>query len=492
MEIFDYLDLLEKYFIPIIIGLATFLVLFTLMSKTGLKKPGGLGFKNISLKVISSNDVFEGFKFSNLVRGLLVIGGAGSGKTKSIIEPLIKQAIKNSYSGVVYDFKFPVLANVIYEETLLLSESKIKYYYVNFVDLSKSNRYNVLKLVDNSAHAKEYATAFLMNLLPESIKQQDFFLRTATSLLTATIFYFSRYQRKRCTLPHVISFLLLPDISKIVSILSEDPEVADLAAPVRSGLSSDKQTAGVIATLQTALSTCANPSIFWVLSGDDFDLNLNSQSDPKLLVIGNDASLIDSISPLISLTITVAAKLMNMKGKERSILLLDEGPTLFIPNFDIIPATGRENQIATIYCGQDFAQMEERYGEKKAEVLMGNLSNQFYGKISNPKTAEKIVRIFGKEEIEFESRSSSSTNTNRSTGRSQSLQQRDRVTVTHLLDLNPGEFVATSVKLKTFKTRFKNSDSDPIVLPSFSIVTNQMVQANYHRIKSDVQTIIAG
>jgi hypothetical protein len=489
MEISNYSNLFDKYAIPFFICLVVILFLLILFSNTGLKKPGGLGFKKISLKLIPSNTVYESLRFSNLVKGLLVIGGAGSGKTKSLIEPLIKKTIRDSYSGIIYDFKFPVLANLVYEETLLLPKGKIQFSYVNFVDVSRSHRFNVFKLVDNSAHAKEYAATFLMNLIPESIKQQDFFLRTATSLLASTIFYFSRYQKKYCTLPHIISFL--PDIEKIISILIRDPEVADIVAPVRSGLSSDKQTAGVIATLQTALSACADPKIFWVLSGDDFDLNLNSKDNPRLLVIGNDASLIDSISPLISLTITVASKLMNTRGKERSVLLLDEGPTLFIPNFDTIPATGRENQIATIYCGQDIAQMEERYGEKKAEVLISNLANQFYGKISNPKTADKIVRIFGKEEIEFESLSSSTTNNNQSRGRSKSLQQRDRVTITHLLDLNPGEFVATTVKLKTFKTRFKKFESESINLPPLGFVTNQMVQRNYLRIKADVKTIMS-
>lgn len=168
------------------------------------------------------------------------------------------------------------------------------------------------------------------------------------------------------------------------------------------------------------------------------------------------------------------------------MILLEEGPTLFIPNFDNLPATGRENKIATIFCAQDISQMEERYGEKKAEALISNLSNQFYGKISNPKTAEKVVKIFGQEEVEFESKSYNRSNSSRSSGTSHSLQQRDRVTTTHLRDLNPGEFVASTIGAKDFKVKFKETKDIEIQLPEINYVTEDMITKNYFKIKSDV------
>ncbi len=492
-------NIMTKYFFWIaenaeMIAISSLFVMFLLIlvSRKGkLKSPIGEGFKNIRLPNISCRSAYSAFDFKYLVRGVLVIGGAGSGKTKSIIQPLLMQTIKKGYSGIIYDFKFPALASFVYEESLLASPENPKIFYVNFTDPSRSNRFNVFKRVDNSSYAKEYASTLIMNLMPESIQRQDFFLRSTSSLLAATIFYFSRKQARFCTLPHVLSFLLHHDTKRVVDLICEDPEASDLVAPVRSGLSSGDQTAGVIATLQNALSAISNPITYWVLSGDDFDLNLNDPNTPSLMVIGNDASLIDSISPIISLVITVATKSMNTRGKERSILLLDEGPTLFLPNFDTIPATGRENKIATVYCGQDIAQMEERYGHKKSEVLVSNLATQFYGKVSNPNTAEKVVRIFGRDEVEFESRSTSIGESNRnSSAYSSSLQQRDRLSITQLRDLNPGEFVATTLSHKNLKVRFKQGPSPTFDLPELFHVPADAVNINFNRIKAEVAAIL--
>ncbi len=489
MEIIDSLKsafTLQQVLIIAALGIFLFVLNF---SKSSLVSPMGKGFHGIRLPLLKPDKIEAVIAFKNLVRGTLIVSGAGGGKTKSLIEPLIDQALIEGHAGIIYDFKFPTLASHVYRGSLLLHGSKLEIHYINFDDMSRTHRFNVFKNVGNSSYAREYATSLMMNLLPESIKRTDFFLRTATALLASSILYFSKREKEICTLPHIISFLLNPNIPKVVEILSQDMEAADIVAPVRSGLASEKQTAAVISTLQNLLSVCSTPKLFWVLSGDSFDLDLNNPNDPKLLVIGNKASLIESVSPVVSLIVTVAAKQMNEPGKAKSMILLDEGPTLFIPNFDTIPSTGRENKIATVFCAQDIAQMEERYGDKKAEVLMGNLANQFYGKISNPKTAEKVVKIFDKEEVVFESLSTNSSSghtQSQSSGSSHSLQQRDRVTITHLRDLSPGEFVATTIGAKDFKIRFAEKNESQIPLPEISYVTDDMVSKNYLKIKNDV------
>lgn len=478
--------------IKVMIGIGIIALVLNSLYRRRLKVPTGLGFKSIRIKPVSSKVAFESLDFKYLVRGTLIIGGAGSGKTKSLIDPLVENAIKNRYAGIIYDYKFPGLANIAYQH-YLLCEQTTRLVFVNFTDVTKSHRFNVFSQVSGSAEAREYASALIMNLLPETIRHQDFFVRSAITYLTSTIVYFYNQQRDFCTLPHVISFLLRPETLAIVELLKRDGEAGDLISSIESGLSSERQTAGVISTLQNALSICSSPEIYWVLSGQDFDLDINNPDDPKLLVIGNEASLTSALSPVISLTITASLRKMNSKGKAKSILLMDEAPTLFIPNLDMIPATGRENQIATVYCAQDISQMEDKYGEKKAEALIGNLANQFYGKISNPRTAEKVVRLFDKDEIEFESRSSniSSGLSKYSSGSSRTLQQRDRVAGTHLRDLNPGEFLATTVLNKDFKVRFKLLHTPEEHLPEITYVNNQLIQANYHKIKDDVKKIIA-
>jgi hypothetical protein len=53
---------------------------------------------------------------TNPFRGILVLGGAGSGKSYSVAEPIIAQAAQKGYCGIIYDFKFPTLTNFAYAQ----------------------------------------------------------------------------------------------------------------------------------------------------------------------------------------------------------------------------------------------------------------------------------------------------------------------------------------------------------------------------------------
>ncbi len=46
----------------------------------------------------------------NPFRGVFIAGGAGAGKSFSLANPMIYQAAMKGYCGLIYDFKFPVLA----------------------------------------------------------------------------------------------------------------------------------------------------------------------------------------------------------------------------------------------------------------------------------------------------------------------------------------------------------------------------------------------
>ena len=102
-----------------------------------------------------------------------------------------------------------------------------------------------------------------------------------------------------------------------------------------------------------------------------------------MLCIGNSPTLSDTFAPVIACLVAVATKQMNQQGKRHSFVLLDEGPTLFIPKLDQLPATARSNKVATIYMAQDFAQMRKEYGQNKAEAITSNLNNQLFGRMAS-------------------------------------------------------------------------------------------------------------
>ena len=165
--------------------------------------------------------------------------------------------------------------------------------------------------------------------------------------------------------------------------------------------------AAIIGTLQIALNKINIPAAAEVLSGDEVDLNLNDPNDPKLLIIGNSHELKETNAPLISLICAVALKLMNAPDKCPSLVLLDEAPTLYIPNLEDIPATGRSRKIAVVYMTQDLAQVTDKFGKDKKDALLANLMNQFYGRVVNFETADYVSRLFGRQDYLFQSKNTS-------------------------------------------------------------------------------------
>ncbi|EGX26703.1 hypothetical protein BSEG_04624, partial [Phocaeicola dorei 5_1_36/D4] len=117
----------------------------------------------------------------------------------------------------------------------------------------------------------------------------------------------------------------------------------------------------------------------YIFSGDDFSLNVNDPQNPIVLTVGSYPTLTQTFAPLCSLVITVATKLMNQPAKAPSFVLLDEAPTIFVPNLEVLPNTGRSNKVATVLMCQDLAQLTDGYGSP-----FRKLSDSSYAVLQSP------------------------------------------------------------------------------------------------------------
>lgn len=381
----------------------------------------------------------------NPFRGILVVGGAGSGKSRTFIYPIIKQSAEQGYTGVLYDFKSPELINLA---QACYQGSGVRTNVIDFKNIPASQRTNPLAYIDSAMQATNYTQALIFNLMPEYIQKQDFWSRSILSLFSGTIWYFRKNRPEYATLPHIFAFMFTATAKQVIQILSSDREVkgyiSSLAEAIDQG--ADKQVAGILGTLKNAIGIYNTPDIFWLLSENEVNLNVNDPDNPTMLLIGNDSRLSDTYAPLCSLIITVASKLMNEPGKEKSVIIIDESPTIYLPNFEQIPATSRSNKIAVVVGAQDISQMKDKYGFEKAEILISNLGNQFFGRTTNRETAERVVKMFGQREDTVLVEGSSTGRLGKAIGynskysKSQSIQKRDRVKMQQMTTLNAGEF----------------------------------------------------
>ena len=438
---------------------------------------------------------------ANPFRGIYIQGGAGSGKSASIFEPIIKQIAEQEYTGILYDFKSPELTEKVRASYL---DSIVEFRNIDFKNAHQSDRINPISpnYLSKSVIALEYSQTLVNNLIPESIKKADFWSNTTKMILSGVIWWLKEEHPKYCTIPHAISLLLHTDTKTLLEEVSKNYEAGGMVATLRQSFEKEagNQTAGILSTIQTAIAQLNSKDVFWILSGNDVDLNLNNPQKPTFLCLGNDSTLPQVYAPVISLIISVAMRQMNKPNQQKSVVLLDEAPTIYIPNIEQIPATARSNKIATIFGVQDFSQLVDNYGQDKAQIILANLGNQFFGRVTNGKTAEMVKNLFSKEDRIFINKNTGTgtggtivhTQSNQSKGKSETIQERDRVKVSDLINLEPGEFygIIAEGKPKEFlKTQFledfaENESNEKLA------VTEQEMSENYYRIIEESKSLI--
>ena len=336
-------------------------------------------------------------------RGCIVVGSPGSGKSYCVINQFIKQQIEKGYALYCYDFKFPDLSLIVYNHLLKNKDkykANVQFYVINFDDPRHSHRCNPINptFMSDIADAYESAYVIMLNLNRTWIqKQGDFFVESPIVLFAAIIWYLKIYENgKYCTFPHAIELLNKP-YSDIFTILTSYRELENYLSPFMDAWKGGamEQLQGQIASAKIPLSRMISPSLYWIMSGDDFTLDINNPDAPKVLCVGNNPDRQNIYSAALGLYNARIVKMVNRKGKLKCSILVDEVPTIYFKGLDTLIATARSNKVAVCLGAQDFSQLVRDYGEKEARVIQNTVGNIFSGQVLG-ETAKNLSERFGK------------------------------------------------------------------------------------------------
>ena len=451
----------------------------------------------------------------NPFRASIVLGTPGSGKSYAVINNFIRQQIEKGFSMYCYDFKFPDLSTIAYNHLLNhldAYEVKPKFYVINFDDPSHSHRCNPLspRFMSDISDAYEAAYTIMLNLNKTWItKQGDFFVESPIILLAAIIWYLKIYKEgKYCTFPHAIEFLN-KRYEDIFPILTSYPELENYLSPFLDawlGGAAD-QLQGQIASAKIPLSRMISPQLYWVMSADDFTLDINNPKEPKLLVVGNNPDRQNIYGAALGLYNSRIVKLVNKKGQLKSGILIDELPTIYFRGLDNLIATARSNKVSVCLGFQDLSQLKRDYGDKEAAVIFNTVGNVFSGQVVAD-TAKSLSERFGKV---LQKRQSLTINSNdKST--SISTQMDSLIPASKISNLTQGMFVGSvadnfdeRIEQKIFhceivvdneKVKAETKAYKPI--PQIIDFTDengndtmkQQIQENYDRIKAECKQIV--
>jgi DNA-binding transcriptional regulator YbjK len=268
------------------------------------------------------------------------------------------------------------------------------------------------------------------------------------------------------------------------------------------------QLMGQIASAKIPLSRMISPQLYWVMSGDEFTLDINNPDDPKILVVGNNPDRQNIYGAALGLYNSRIVKLINKKGQLKSSVVIDELPTIYFKGLDNLIATARSNKVAVLLGFQDFSQLKRDYGDKEAAVVMNTVGNIFSGQVVGD-TAKTLSDRFGKV---LQKRQSMTIN-RQDKSTSISTQLDSLIPASKISNLTQGMFVGAvadnfdeRIEQKIFHCEIvvdnERVATETKAYRKIPVISNfvdengvdrmkEMIKANYDRIKAETKQIVA-
>jgi type IV secretory pathway TraG/TraD family ATPase VirD4 len=381
------------------------------ISRSKVEKPLKVGDKYL-IHIPKSRDRLY---FPDVQRGVIVCGAPGSGKTYSLINPLLRSAIDQGFPIVLYDLKYFELksATKAQGQTAKLAGYALKRGYKvtvlapGFKESCTANLLDFLTGETDSAMARQIAIALNKNLkLSIGDSDSSGFFSNAGDLITQAIFQIAKGTR-------------YPDILMCFAILSLDNlsvrlQNADLNLWTKAAFSqflsvaqSPETAASIIGTALGLFTRFIIPELLPAFCGTTtLPLDLKER---QLVIFATDDEKRDVVSPLIASVLHLLSTRNLAKPRTTPLILaLDELPTIYLPSLPSWLNQKRENGLCSILGLQNLSQLEETYGKEQCETIFTGCVTKAFFNAGSSEAAKRYSDYLGEEEIQNTKRSRSS------------------------------------------------------------------------------------
>ncbi|MEO1441826.1 MAG: type IV secretory system conjugative DNA transfer family protein [Chloroflexota bacterium] len=327
----------------------------------------------------------------DIARGILTLGGPGSGKTQGIILPAIADRMLAGHSLVVADPQGEITSHI-------LKYAAVTRHLVVVHDPTSTvgPRYNLAQGIDNVSDARAIADV----LVPSAQGDNKFWTDSAAALLAACLIRFPNLGE---------IYNAMNDLKALATKLAEKKDDASLLANsfIASVGSDGKVASNVVATLATALTGWASTDVRDNTADSDFDAELIVEQ-PTVVVLTCPGRMRAVYASYLGATLRkVMLDLDTIGERNRGPLpmpvgvILDEFPTLgkldsLVADVNLV----RKRRISILIGAQTKGQFHLIYGNEGTQALFTGLATQviyggcdadtaeFYSKASGTATQE--------------------------------------------------------------------------------------------------------
>ena len=386
----------------------------------------------------------------------LIIGSTGSGKTQCIIFPMVQSLAKHDESMVITDPK-----GEIYEQTSeMLRRRGYKIVLLNFRNPGHGNAWNPLTLPyrlwngGNQDKAIELLDDLALNILyDESNKNADpFWEKTSAGYFSGLALGLFEDAKEEEININSISLMTTVGEDKFRGsstyikeyFNSKDPAGAAYINASSTILSPSDTKGSILAVFKEKIKLFATrANLSEMLSHSDFEIqDIGIKKTAVFIVIQDEKKTYHSLATIlvkqIYETLIDVAQANGGKLPVRTNFLLDEFanmPPLKDVTTMITAARSRQMRFTLII--QNFAQLNEVYGEQNAETIKGNCGNLVYLISTELKALEEISKMCGEVKSKKDDKTVSTP----------------LITISDLQKLSLFEVIIRRVRLAPFKTK---------------------------------------
>jgi type IV secretory pathway TraG/TraD family ATPase VirD4 len=349
-------------------------------------------------------------------RGIAVIGAAGSGKTFSVIDPLIRSAFDQGFPMCLYDFKYPAQTKRAVAYAMKRGYS-VRIFAPGFPESETCNPLDLLKDEEDAIAAGQITSVISRNFDRGGNSNGDKFFEEAGDSLVEGILLVTKAiktltgEDKYCDLMMAQAILSLPNLAARLEVASREKLKVWTSRPLSQLISikdSEKTAASIIGTAQRMFQRFLKRDFVGAFCGKTtLPLDLDGK---QLIVFGLDRNNRDIVGPLLAaiLHMIVTRNVSRtIPRKDPLVVALDELPTLYLPALVNWLNENREDGFVGILGYQNIAQIEKVYGKELARAILGGTASKFIFNPQDPESAKLFSDYLGEMEIKFNSKGSS-------------------------------------------------------------------------------------
>ena len=356
-------------------------------------------------------------------RGTAVGGAPGSGKTYSVIDPMVRSVIEQGFPVVLYDFKFPGGQAEAHAEYARQQGYQIHLFAPGFEGSEVCNLLDFLKDADDSETAGQIAKVLNKNFSLNGGRGGDdpFFQMSGDQLIKAVL-----QLAKVTDHPDFLTCqkILALDASELIDRVN----AADISPWIRTSWDqftsmrqSEKTSSSVAATASLMFTNFVSPDILPSLIGQStLPLDLSGK---QMVIFGMDQNRRDIIGPILATVMHMLVTRNVAKPRTDPLaVFLDELPTLSLPSLVNWLNESRSAGFCGVLGYQNMTQLEKAYGKELSRAILSGCNTKFIFNPGEYESAQYFSQYLGETEIHIKQKSKSTGKS----GASRSISEQDR------------------------------------------------------------------